>query len=137
MASEASEEIDEVLEYLYLEQEGHKIPPEVCAHGALLSKTALIEHIARKGLVVRDGGGPSFTEEGQARARLLVRRHRLAEKLFTERFGMEGDRVEEEACYFEHRLSPGMTDAICAFLGHPRRCPHGHDIPTGPCCEKR
>ena len=132
--AEAGEEIDEVLEYLFLEREGHRIPPEVCARGALLSKTALIEHIERRGLVTRNGGTPRFTPEGETRARLLVRRHRLAETLFTERFGMDHSRVEEEACYFEHRLSPEMTDAICAFLGHPRRCPHGHDIPSGGCC---
>lgn len=132
--AQGSEEIDEVLEYLYLEQEGHRIPPEVCARGALLSKTALIDHVARKGLVVRNGNGARFTEEGAERARLLVRRHRLAEKLFTDRFKMEDGRVEQEACYFEHRLSSEMTDAICAFLGHPRLCPHGHAIPPGTCC---
>jgi energy-coupling factor transporter ATP-binding protein EcfA2 len=132
--SQGSEEIDEVLEYLYLEKEGHKFPAEVCPHGALLSRSALMEHIARKGLVVRDEGGPRFTEEGGTRARLLVRRHRLAETLFTDRFQMEDNKVEQEACYFEHRLSAGMTDAICTFLGHPRRCPHGNDIPPGPCC---
>jgi DtxR family Mn-dependent transcriptional regulator len=27
-----------------------------------------------------------------------------------------------------------MTDSICAFLGHPRFCPHGKPIPPGPCC---
>jgi DtxR family Mn-dependent transcriptional regulator len=27
-----------------------------------------------------------------------------------------------------------MTDSICAFLGHPKSCPHGKPIPPGPCC---
>ena len=31
-------------------------------------------------------------------------------------------------------IDPGLTDSICAFLGHPRRCPHGKPIPPGACC---
>ena len=27
-----------------------------------------------------------------------------------------------------------MTDSICAFLGHPKACPHGKPIPPGACC---
>jgi Mn-dependent DtxR family transcriptional regulator len=42
--------------------------------------------------------------------------------------------IEQQACKFEHILSPGATDKICAFLGHPRTCPHGAPIPPGPCC---
>jgi DtxR family Mn-dependent transcriptional regulator len=42
--------------------------------------------------------------------------------------------AEEQACYFEHILSPAVTDSICAFLGHPRLCPHGRPIPRGACC---
>ena len=33
---------------------------------------------------------------------------------------------------------PAATlDRICAFLGHPKTCPHGKPIPPGPCCETR
>jgi Mn-dependent DtxR family transcriptional regulator len=42
--------------------------------------------------------------------------------------------IEEQACKFEHILSPGATDKICSFLGHPRTCPHGAPIPPGACC---
>jgi DtxR family Mn-dependent transcriptional regulator len=42
--------------------------------------------------------------------------------------------IEQQACKFEHILSPEATDKICAFLGHPRTCPHGALIPPGPCC---
>jgi DtxR family Mn-dependent transcriptional regulator len=34
----------------------------------------------------------------------------------------------------EHVLDAGLTDSICAFLGHPPHCPHGKPIPPGPCC---
>jgi Mn-dependent DtxR family transcriptional regulator len=42
--------------------------------------------------------------------------------------------IAEQACRFEHILSPEATDRICTFLGHPRTCPHGSLIPAGPCC---
>ncbi len=131
---QADEDIDEVLEYLWLVREGHPIPPEVCARGGMLAGTALIEQMRRKNLVRKDPAGETFTDEGERRAERLIRRHRLAEMLFAETFQMEAHQVEEEACYFEHILSPTMTDSICAFLGHPHACPHGHAIPEGVCC---
>jgi DtxR family transcriptional regulator, Mn-dependent transcriptional regulator len=27
-----------------------------------------------------------------------------------------------------------FTDALCTLLEHPRKCPHGHSIPKGKCC---
>jgi putative ABC transport system ATP-binding protein len=77
----------------------------------------------------------AFTEKGRQRAENIIRRHRLAERLFTQTFQVEDEKeVAEQACKFEHILSPEATDRICAFLGHPRTCPHGSPIPAGPCC---
>jgi Mn-dependent DtxR family transcriptional regulator len=42
--------------------------------------------------------------------------------------------IEQQACKFEHILSPEATDKICTFLGHPKTCPHGAPIPPGKCC---
>ncbi len=76
-----------------------------------------------------------FTPRGRATAQSIIRRHRLAERLFTESLGMQSqEEIEEQACKFEHILSPEATEKICAFLGHPRTCPHGAPIPPGPCC---
>jgi len=76
-----------------------------------------------------------FTEKGRKRAEDVIRRHRLAERLFTETFHVHDEReIEEQACKFEHILSPEATDSICSFLGHPRTCPHGSPIPAGECC---
>jgi ABC-type lipoprotein export system ATPase subunit len=76
-----------------------------------------------------------FTEKGRKRAEDIIRRHRLAEILFTETLRVKDEReVAEQACKFEHILSPEATDSICAFLGHPRTCPHGSPIPAGECC---
>jgi ABC-type multidrug transport system ATPase subunit len=76
-----------------------------------------------------------FTEKGRRRAEDIIRRHRLAERLFTQTFQVEDEKeIAEQACRFEHILSPEATDRICTFLGHPRMCPHGSPIPAGPCC---
>ena len=44
--------------------------------------------------------------------------------------------IEQQACKFEHILSPEATDKICAFLGHPRTCPHGAPIRRGSVAEE-
>ncbi|HLJ85310.1 MAG TPA: iron dependent repressor, metal binding and dimerization domain protein [Candidatus Angelobacter sp.] len=76
-----------------------------------------------------------FTEKGRKRAEDVIRRHRLAERLFVQTFRVQDEHeIERQACRFEHILSPEVTDSICTFLGHPRHCPHGSPIPAGPCC---
>jgi ABC-type glutathione transport system ATPase component len=76
-----------------------------------------------------------LTPRGRERAGSIIRRHRLAERLFTDSFAMDSEsEIEQQACKFEHILSPEATDKICTFLGHPRTCPHGAPIPPGPCC---
>ena len=127
------EAIDEVLEYLWLRGEGDEAAHETCALGARLATPQLLDRMRVRGILVR-GPGLEFTGDGQRRARSLIRRHRLAETLFSETFQMHAALVEEEACYFEHILSVAMTDSICSFLGHPPACPHGKPIPSGACC---
>jgi len=76
-----------------------------------------------------------FTERGRQRAEDVIRRHRLAERLFIETLHVSDElEVEEQACKFEHILSSEVTDRICTFLNHPTTCPHGSPIPRGACC---
>jgi putative ABC transport system ATP-binding protein len=95
-------------------------------------------HVAFRPATSVDGHGERmivFTEKGRKRAEDVIRRHRLAERLFTETFHVHDEKeVAEQACKFEHILSPEATDSICTFLGHPRTCPHGSPIPAGECC---
>ena len=90
-------------------------------------------------IFVRDGSAVvSLTPRGRNKAGSIIRRHRLAERLFTDSLAMDSEsEIEQQACKFEHILSPGATDKICTFLGHPRTCPHGAPIPPGPCCGVR
>ena len=66
----------------------------------------------------------------------LVRRHRLAEILFSQLFETDMHEAEASACEFEHMLSESVVDRVCTFLGHPPKCPHGKPIPEGSCCRK-
>ncbi len=130
------EAIDEVLEYLWLKMEGDAAAHEICAIGARLATPQLLERMHARG-ILQPGDGLEFSGEGRRRAESLIRRHRLAETLFSETFQMHETVVEEEACFFEHILSPVMTDSICGFLNHPPACPHGKPIPRGTCCADR
>ena len=76
----------------------------------------------------------SLTDRGKTRARDVVRRHRLAERLFKDTFRIDDHEAHSQACKFEHIISPELDERICSFLGHPTTCPHGNPIPPGDCC---
>ena len=76
-----------------------------------------------------------LTETGSRRARDVVRRHRLAERLFKDTFSIDDAEAHTQACKFEHIISPELDQRICTFLGHPKTCPHGNPIPPGDCCD--
>ena len=91
------------------------------------------------GVSIGDGSAiVQLTTHGRKRAADIIRRHRLAERLFTDSLAMDSEtEIEQQACKFEHILSAEATDKICAFLGHPKTCPHGSPIPPGPCCGRQ
>ena len=95
-------------------------------------------HDALKPAGVSVGDGSmivQLTPEGRKRAANIIRRHRLAERLFTDSLALDSEsEIEQQACKFEHILSAEATNKICTFLGHPRTCPHGAPIPRGECC---
>jgi ABC-type glutathione transport system ATPase component len=132
---EENQDFDEVLEQLWTAGEG-------CGHAESqhfsdAQQRRLVGVMSRIGLLHSAGGKVEFTPTGRARARSVIRRHRLAERLFVDTLALrDNDSIESNACTFEHILSPEVTDRICTFLGHPQTCPHGSPIPPGECCEK-
>ena len=109
-------------------------PPEAHAHKPFVNPCH--DAMRPEGIFSTDGSAVvTLTPRGRNRAGRIIRRHRLAERLFTDSLAMDSEsEIEQQACKFEHILSPGATDKICSFLGHPRTCPHGARIPPGPCC---
>lgn len=93
----------------------------------------LIEELKRDGLISSGEKSISLTEKGQDFTRLLIRSHRIAERLVHDVLGVE---FEAGACEFEHIINPDLVDSICTLLGHPRECPHGRPIPEGKCCRR-
>jgi putative ABC transport system ATP-binding protein len=85
-------------------------------------------------LVELHGPDVQLTPRGENRARDVVRRHRLAERLFLDTFAVDDSVAHAQACKFEHIISPELDQKICEFLGHPKTCPHGNPIPPGTCC---
>jgi len=86
-------------------------------------------------LVALQNGDVQLTPVGSQRARDVVRRHRLAERLFKDTFSIDESEAHTQACRFEHIISPELDQRICTFLGHPKTCPHGNPIPPGDCCD--
>ena len=91
-------------------------PPEAHDHKPFVNPC----HDALKPTGVSTGDGSAiveFTPRGRQRAADIIRRHRLAERLFTDSLAMDSEtEIEQQACKFEHILSPEATDKICSFL---------------------
>ena len=121
--------VEEVLEALYeSEVEGGE-------SAAPKATDDVLRLAVEEGVVTQSDGRLHLTEAGQAAARDVVRRHRLAERLLVDVLAIADGDVEADACEFEHIIRHGLDERICKLLGHPRTCPHGKPIPPGPCCE--
>lgn len=130
--------VDELLELIWTQREdGKNSLNELLRVTEEEDAENEISVMGKEGLISISGDSLTFTNKGEERAKGIIRRHRLAERLFTEIFMMEDDaRIESNACEFEHILSPEVTESVCTFLGHPPTCPHGRPVPRGKCCEK-
>ncbi|MFH2000419.1 MAG: metal-dependent transcriptional regulator [Planctomycetota bacterium] len=93
-----------------------------------------LDILQKRGLIQREGSELKLTFEGRQQARGVVRRHRLAEILFTTVLDLDPEKRESIACEVEHTLLPEVEEAICTLLGHPVVCPDGKKIPPGRCC---
>jgi DtxR family transcriptional regulator, Mn-dependent transcriptional regulator len=131
------QDVEEVAEELWtLGEEGRDRLADLRETTQVALLDAALEKLERRNLARVAGGRVVLTPEGRRLAELQVRRHRLGESLFTTVLEVKDEKeVNRTACVLEHVLSDGLTDSICAFLGHPKFCPHGKPIPPGPCCE--
>ncbi len=100
------------------------------------SLAELTRRLQEQGLLVVDGSRAVLTPAGEEQAAKVVRRHRLAERLFHDLLSTHPDETTGLACRFEHILNEEVTEAVCSLLGHPTTCPHGRHIPPGPCCRR-
>ncbi|HUL23194.1 MAG TPA: metal-dependent transcriptional regulator [Thermodesulfobacteriota bacterium] len=133
----AEDRIDELLELVWkLREEGVSDMDHLFEMTQDIEARSILRKMVKDDLFHIEGNRMILKERGEEKAREIVRRHRLTERLLHEIFEMSEEEVEEEACKLEHILSPGVTESVCTFLGHPPTCIHGKPIPRGDCCSK-
>ena len=129
-------QIEEILEYIWILDENNDK-----AESSLVSNKfgndiadAYLKVMVEQQLINLHNSVITFTEPGRERAKLIIRRHRIAERLLNDVLEMRGDEFERGACQFEHFVNEEIIASICTLLGHPAVCPHGNKIPQGQCC---
>lgn len=128
---------DEILELVWtLREEGRATRSHLLQRTEEKQPEILLQELFGAGLLEETGEEVRLTRQGEERARVIIRRHRLAEVLLNNLFDLDNSQVESTACKFEHILTKTVTESVCTFLGHPPVCPHGRPIPRGECCDK-
>lgn len=98
------------------------------------SVVQMLKKLNEKNLVNYNKAGVILTDEGEKIGAKMMRNSRLLEVLMDSALKVAID--EEMVCGIEHHMNKQFTDALCTMLKHPRKCPHGYDIPIGPCCKE-
>ena len=98
------------------------------------SVVQMLKKLNIQNLVNYNKAGVKLTEEGQTVGASMMRNSRVLEVLMETTLKVAID--EEMICGIEHHMNKQFTDALCTMLKHPRKCPHGHEIPMGQCCQK-
>src|SRR5690606_20877744 len=86
-----------------------------------LSDKKLIKYEKYKGVLL--------TPKGRKIAASIVRRHRLWEVFLVDKLNFSWDEIHEIAEELEHVGSEKLIDKLEAFLGYPKKDPHGDPIP--------
>jgi DtxR family Mn-dependent transcriptional regulator len=127
---------DEVLEHIWTaEEENGKVKKELLFEKFGMEKMEnTLRELTESKLIKVKNSGILLTKTGQDKARQIIRRHRLAERLLHDVLDASDEVYERGACQFEHFINEDITTSICTLLGHPAVCPHGKLIPPGKCC---
>jgi DtxR family Mn-dependent transcriptional regulator len=126
--------IEEYLESIYkLHTRGFRVIAARLAEDLGVSAPTVTEMLRRmreEDLVVMGPGREvQLTPAGREAAEVMIRRHRLSERLLTDILGMPWARVHDEACKFEHVISAEVEEGLVRALDYPTTCPHGNPIP--------
>lgn len=94
------------------------------------SVTDMLKKLADKGLVnYVKYQGVSLSAEGEMKAKMIVRKHRLWEVFLVEKLNFSWDEVHDIAEELEHIKSEKLINRLDNFLGNPSEDPHGDPIP--------
>ena len=126
-----SDRAEEILETLWVYTEEEKQEPVALG---IAKGEPEIDELWKAGHIKLINDEIALTEKGKSEGQKIVRRHRLAERLFADVLDIKKELVHPVSCQFEHLLHQGIEENICILLGHPKTCPHGKPIPEGECC---
>ena len=96
------------------------------------SAVQMLKKLKQQNLVIYNKFEVDLTEKGRKIGSVMMRNSRLLEVLMNDSLKVDID--EEMVCGAEHHMNRQFTDALCTMLNHPRKCPHGNEVPQGSCC---
>jgi Mn-dependent DtxR family transcriptional regulator len=89
----------------------------------------MLKRLEAEGLVERGEHKEAIlTPAGAERARKVVRKHRIIERLLTDFMGYTAAEAHVHADELGGTFSDDMVERIDEKLGHPDRCPHGWPV---------
>jgi DtxR family Mn-dependent transcriptional regulator len=89
----------------------------------------MLKRLEADGLVERGAHKEAIlTATGTERARHVVRKHRIIERLLTDFMGYTAAEAHVHADELGGTFSDEMVERIDEKLGHPQRCPHGWPV---------
>lgn len=136
----SNETHDHILEFLYDKIEKNKTGNIESLTKLFKSEskdpmTDLLSEMEKEHLIKVSNDKISLTQKGLKRAELLVRGHRLAQRLMVDILGISPENADKAAHYMEHMVDEEVLNALSAFLGYPETSPDGKNIP-GPGVKK-
>ncbi|MFA4843896.1 MAG: metal-dependent transcriptional regulator [Candidatus Margulisiibacteriota bacterium] len=131
MLTKTKEDYLEII--FHLESEGKTAATKEIASHLNISGASVSEHLkklAQEGLIKHAPyQGAELTARGKKIALDVVRRHRLSERLLTDKLGVKWSEAHSEAHKLEHDISKVVGEKMYKMLGEPATCPHGNPIP--------
>ena len=89
----------------------------------------MLRRLENEGLIERGAQKEALlTPAGAERARHVVRKHRIVERLLTDFMGYTAAEAHVHADEIGEAFSDDMVARIEERLGHPERCPHGWPV---------
>jgi DtxR family Mn-dependent transcriptional regulator len=89
----------------------------------------MLKRLEAEGLVERGERKEAIlTPAGTERARKVVRKHRIIERLLTDFMGYTAAEAHVHADELGGTFTDDMIERIEVKLGHPERCPHGWPV---------
>jgi len=91
----------------------------------------MLKRLEAEGLVERGEQKEAIlTPAGRERAELVVRKHRIVERLLTDFMGYTPAEAHVHADEIGESFSDEMIERVSEKLGNPDRCPHGWPVDT-------